>query len=196
MENIKHLKLDEFLEKLASTDFPSPASGSAVAAVAAMSAALLAMSCKVTMKKDGENIPVSIHTIEENLQQCLIIGTEDIEALAVVIRKAKSKKEFPGEYEEAMKNATETLVSLVEKCELILIQIEQFIQSSSKKVYGELACSAYLAEAAAVSAKIGVESNLLLLQDELYKKRVLAHIRECSRNCVEIRNRVIGTIKI
>lgn len=196
MENIKHLKLDEFLEKLASTDFPSPASGSAVAAVAAMSAALLEMSCKVTIKKGVEDVPISIHTIEENLQQCLIIGTEDIEALADVIRKTKSKKEFPGEYEEAMKHATDTLVSLVEKCELILTQIEKFIHSSNKKVLGELACSAYLAEAAAVSAKIGVESNLILLRDEPYKKKVLAHIRECSRNCVEIRNRIIGIIGI
>lgn len=194
MENVRNLKLDEFLEKLASPDFPSPASGSACATVAAMAAALLEMSCKVTMKEDGGNLPISLHTIEETRQQCLSLATTDMEALAKVIRLTKSKKNFPDEYEVAVKNATDTFVSLVEKCEFILTQTERFIHSSSKKVFGELAGSAYLAEAAAVSAKLGVESNLLLLRDEQYEEKTLAIIRESCKNCVETRDRIIGII--
>lgn len=53
MQSIGQLQLDEFLNELSSSNFPSPASGSAAATAAAMAAALLEMACKVTMKKSG-----------------------------------------------------------------------------------------------------------------------------------------------
>ncbi|MBB6446757.1 cyclodeaminase/cyclohydrolase family protein [Bacillus benzoevorans] len=195
MESAGHMELDEFLEKLASPDFPSPASGSAIAMVAAIAAAILEMSCKATIKKGGEDLPISLHTIEETRHQCLSLATKDMEKLAEVLRLTKCKEDSPGKYEVAMKNATDTFVSLIAKCEIILTQTERFIHRSSKKVYGELANSAYMAEAAAVSAKLGVESNLLLLQDEIYKENTRTIIRERCRNCVETRKRIIEIIE-
>lgn len=64
-------------------------------------------------------MPISLHTIEETRQHCLVLATKDAEALAAVIRLAKSKKEFPDKYETALKEATEPLVSLMECSKLI-----------------------------------------------------------------------------
>lgn len=61
-------------------------------------------------------------------------------------------------------------------------------------VYGELAGSAHLAEAAAHSAKRGVEANLSLLNDEQYKEKTKAMIEKSCRNCVDMRKRMIGSI--
>jgi formiminotetrahydrofolate cyclodeaminase len=194
LDSIDCLTVHEYLEKLAAPDFPGPASGSAAATVAAMSAALLEMSCKVTMRKGGENIPISLKHIEDVRYQCLVLATEDMKTLTEVVKAAKSKAEFPDEYEEAMKNATNTLVSVVKNCEMILTGVEQFIHLSNKRVLGELAGSANMAETAAASAKYGVKVNLSLLQDEFYKEKVWAIVRESFQNSSEMKQRIEGII--
>lgn len=192
MERIDHLTIHDYLEKLASPSFPGPASGSAAATVAAMAAALLEMSCRVTLQKGVETNPNSINIIEEIRRQCLDLATEDMMMLTEVIRAAKTKKELPDKYEMAMKNATDTLVSIVKNCEFILTQIEQLIPVCNKKVLGELMGSTYMAEAAATSAKLGVEANLPFLHDEYYKENVLAIICKNYRHCTEAKDRIIG----
>jgi formiminotetrahydrofolate cyclodeaminase len=181
---------------MAAASFPSPASGSAAATVAAMALALLEMSCKVTMKKSGENLPISLNELGEIRQQCLYLATEDMITLTEVVRAAKSKADFPDRYENAVKKATEPLVAIVENCELILTLIEQLIDNSSKKVLGELAGSAYMAEAAAASAKLGIEINLGLLNDENYKEDVMINILGSYRKGTEAKDRILKNIKL
>lgn len=189
LDHIDCLTVHEYLEKLAAPDFPGPASGSA-ATVAAMAAALLEMSCKVTIRKGGENIPISLKHIEDVRNQCLALATEDMKTLAEVVKAAKSKADFPDEYEKAMKNATNTLVSVVKNCEMILTGVEQFFHLSNKRVLGELAGSANMAEAAAVSAKHGVKVNLSLIHDEFYKEKVWAIVCESYQNSTEMKQRM------
>jgi formiminotetrahydrofolate cyclodeaminase len=190
IDQIENLTVHEYIEKLAAPDFPGPASGSAAATVAAMAAALLEMSCKVTIKKGGKNIPISLKQIEDVRNQCLALATEDMKKLSRIVKAAKSKTDFPDEYEEVMKGATNTLVSIIKSCEIILTGVEQFFLLSNKRVLGELAASANMAETAAASAKHGVKENLSLIQDELYKEKVWAIVRESYQNSTEMKQRI------
>ncbi|HYK74202.1 MAG TPA: cyclodeaminase/cyclohydrolase family protein [Pseudoneobacillus sp.] len=187
---IDDLTIYEYLEKLAAPDFPGPASGSAAATVAAMAAALLEMSCKVTIRKGVENIPLSLKNIADVRNQCLTLATVDMKTLAEVVKTAKCKTDFPDEYEEAMKNATDTLVAVVKNCEIILTGVEQFLPLANKRVFGELAGSANMAETAAASAKFGVKVNLSLIHDEFYKENVWAVVRESFQNSTELKQRI------
>ncbi|MDP4086696.1 MAG: cyclodeaminase/cyclohydrolase family protein [Bacillota bacterium] len=192
MERIDYLMVHEYLEKLAEPSFPGPASGSAAATVAAMAAALLEKSCKVTQKKGGGNIPIDLNEIEEIRHHCLALATEDMKVLAEVVRAAKSRKELPEKYEYAMKSATDTLVSIVSHCEFILRQIEQLLPICNKRVVAELIGGTYMAEAALASAKLGVEVNLHLLQDENYKENVQNTINKDYRNSLETKERIMN----
>jgi formiminotetrahydrofolate cyclodeaminase len=190
LDLIASLTVHAYLEKLAAPDFPGPASGSALATVAAMAAALLEMSCNVTIRKGGENIPISLKQIENIRHQCLALATEDMKTLAEVVKAAKSKADFPDEYEEAMKNATNTLVSIIKICQMILTEVEQFFPQSNKRVFGELVGSANMAETAAASAKHGVKINLSFIQDEIYKEQVWNTVRKSYQKSTEMKQRI------
>ncbi|MDP4128023.1 MAG: cyclodeaminase/cyclohydrolase family protein [Bacillota bacterium] len=193
--SIDNLTVNEYLEKLAEPNFPGPASGSAAATIAAMAAALLEMSCEVTMKKDEQqsNLMETIKDMKEMRKHCLFLATEDMTAYAEVVRAMKAKKESPEKYEEAMKNATDTLVAIVKDSHSILTQIEKVIKTCFIKIWGDLAGSTYMAEAAAAAAKQGVEINLRLLHDERYKEEVQNLVLESYRNCAETKDRIIAT---
>lgn len=169
MERIEDLSVKEYLEKLADSSFPSPASGSAAATIAGMAAGLLEMSCKVTMKKNEKSIPVNIDEIEKVRHQFLALATEDIEVLNSIIQARKTKEKFPDQYESALKNATDTLLFMIKSIKWIKQQIELLIPVCAKSVSPELIGSGHMAEAALKSAKLGVEANLKLSKDVRYK---------------------------
>lgn len=161
-----------------------------------MAAALLEMSCAATVKKDVQkrSLTDTMKAMEAVRKHCLFLATEDMRAYAEVVRAAKSKKEFPDLYEAVMKSATDTLVSIVKNCESILKQTEEVVGHCYAKVLGDIAGSAYMAEAAAGASKQGVEVNLRLLRDEHYKNEVLGIVRESCQNCSEAKNRILAAM--
>ncbi|MGF7184630.1 formiminotetrahydrofolate cyclodeaminase [Desulfitispora alkaliphila] len=189
MYSLDNLTVNELLDKLAEAKFPGPASDSAAAITGAMAAALLEMSCEVTLKKDTkkESLKSSMKSIKAIRKDCLVLATEDMKAYAKVIQSEKLKDTSPSEFELAMKNATDTLVSIAENCNSIMTHIEQIVSICYIKVLGDLGVSAYLAEAAARSAKQGVEANVHLLHDVQYKESVLASIYQNYHNCSELK---------
>lgn len=180
MERIDQLSVETFVKKLAEDTFPSPASGSAAATIAAMAASLLEMSCKVTMKK-GRELQVDLDKVREVRKSCLALATEDMEVLAAIIQAGKKRKEDPDSYEKAVVNATETLVSMAEQCEYILKEIKEVISVCDKRVFAELIGACEMAGAAGKSAILGVEANLYLLDDGPYKEEVQNKIRKTSK---------------
>lgn len=194
LQNLDNLKVSEFLEQLALPRFPGPAAGSAAAASAAMAAALLEMACLVTMNKDELKRDLQNYIKESKIirQNCLSLATEDMVAYAEVVKAIKLKREFPVEYEAAMKNATDTLVSLIKECNSILTLIAQMVNTCYKSALGELYTGAYLAAAAAAAAQKATEVNLKLLNDESYKKEVLNFILETCKTISETKERIIG----
>jgi formiminotetrahydrofolate cyclodeaminase len=196
LDSIENLTVNEYLKKLAAPNFPGPASGSAAATAAAMAAALLEMSCEVTLNKDEQksNLKECLKNAAAIRNHCLFLATEDMQAYAEVVKAAKLKKEFPEEYEIAMKNATDTLLSIVKNCESLLTQIEQAACICYIKVLGDLGGGAFLAEAAAAAAKQGVEINIHLLKDDDYKKNALESVRQSYKNCSETKDRIVATM--
>ena len=197
MENIECLTVKDFLVQIALPTFPGPASGSVSATTAAMAASLLEMGIKITMRKDEKqcSLAKNLDYIENIRAQCISLATEDIEAYQEVIKASKSRKTHPEEFEVAMKNATETLVAIVRYSNIIITELEHLINTSYIKVLGgDLGGSAYMAEAAAAAAKLGVEINLRLIQDESYKTKKLKSINENYENCVETKERILSMI--
>lgn len=193
--NIDQLTVAKYLEKMAETSFPGPSSGSAAGTAAAMAAALLEMSCEVTMKKDAQqsNLAEVLNEIKGIRKDCLFLASEDIKAYDVVVKATKAKKEFPDQYDTAMKAATDTLVSIVKNSETILKRIDQVIKTCFIKVWGDLAGGTCMAEAAAAAAKQGVDINLRLLHDEAYKEKVQNMVNMSYKNCLEAKNRILAT---
>jgi len=196
MYSIDRLKVDEYLDQLASPCFPGPACGSAAATVAAMAAALLEMSYAVTMQKDEQksDLVPSLKDASAIRKHCLNLATEDMQAYAEVVRAAKTKQELPGQYEAGMQKATDTLAAIVANCQAMLKLIESLVDICYVKVLGDLGGSAYLAAAAAAAAKQGVQVNLGLVQDELYKENVLNFVLESYRNSSAAKERIIAAI--
>lgn len=198
MYNITNLSVSEYLDKLAAPIFPGPAVGSAAATAAAMAAALLEMSYEITIKKDEEqqeNLRKCKKEIKDIRQQCLFLATEDMKAYAEVIKVTRKKEDYPYEYETAMKKATDTLIGVIQNCEPILTGIKQFVPSCYVKVLGDLAGSAYLAEAAAGIAKEGIEVNLKGISDEVYKKEVSKLAHDSCKMISEIKDKILQLCK-
>lgn len=195
MDKIANLTVNDYLNKLAAPVFPGPAVGSAAATTAAMAAALVEMSYAITLKKDMkqlENLEAFIKELTDIRRLCLAIATEDVLAYGEVVKAAKLKKESPTEFERAMKRATDTLVAIVKNCESILTNIEQVVQTCYEKVLGDLAGSAFLAEAAANTARAGVEVNLQQISDQNYKKGVTASVQKSYKKCLAIKEKIIA----
>jgi len=127
-------------------------------------------------------------------KHCLYLATEDMKAYAEVVSAAKAKQELPDRYEVGMQKATDTLAAIVSNCQALLKLIESLVEISYVKVLGDLGGSAHLAEAAAAAAKQGVQVNLGLVQDELYKKNVLTAVLESYKNSSAAKERIIAAI--
>lgn len=198
MYSITNLAVNDFIEKLAAPTFPNPAVGSAAAIAGAMAAALVEMSYEITIKKaeeQQEGLIKYIKELREIRQHCLLLATEDMKAYDEVVNATRLKEKYPNEYETAMKNATDTLVRVVKNCELILAHVQQVIETCYVKVLGDLAGSAYLAEAAAAAAKTGVEVNLKLITDKDYKKEVSILVQSSYKKSSETKDKIIAAMQ-
>lgn len=194
MESIDHLKVKEYLDKLAEPSFPGPASGSATATTIATGSALLEMAYKVTVKKGEGRVSINLKEIEAVRRQTLNLATEDVEVLAGIIQAAKYRKESPDKYQLAMIEGTDTLVAIAQNGAFILEQMEQLIPICNKRVFAELIAGAYMTEAAVQSVILGVETNLYLLQDGEYKEKVQAEMNTISENCSDIKVRIMDDL--
>lgn len=172
VEQIETMTVQNYLEALASPRFPGPASGSAAATTAGMAAALLEMSYHVTKKKFTKAMPIDEADIKRLRHHCLELATKDMEALEELIQVMKSKERDAHEYERALQYATDPLVSIVSESRLILNYAEKLLPICDKRALPELTGCQAFSKAAITAAKVGIESNLHLLQDDIYKKEV------------------------
>jgi len=196
LETIANLTVKDYLAQLAAPVFPAPAVGSAAATTAAMAAALVEMSSEITRKKDRKQekeLGKLIEELQTIRQHCLALATEDMAAYWEVVQANKEKEEFPAAHEAAMKKATDTLVAVVKDCEFILTSIEELIPTCYKKVLGDLLGSTYLAEAAANTARRGVEINLQVINDQNYIKEAAASVRDSYQKCCEAKEKIIAS---
>jgi len=196
MYKISDLTVADYLTKMSVCDFPGPAAGSAAATAAAMAAALLEMSCDGSLRKSGEN-PLLVGSIvlgAEIRQACLVLADTDMTAYGRVIVAAKNKDADWDAYETAMKAATEPFLQILRHCHSLLDQIEKVIKGSFSRVLGDLVGGAYLAEAAAVASKSGIDVNLMLIRDEDYKTRYQTEAQALYQACTDRKAEIIAQV--
>ncbi|MBP8031541.1 MAG: cyclodeaminase/cyclohydrolase family protein, partial [Acetobacterium sp.] len=196
MYKISELTVADYLAKMSVCDFPGPAAGSAAATAAAMAAALLEMSCDGSLRKNGENplLAESIAIGTAVRQACLILADTDMTAYGQVIVAAKNKATDWEAYETAMKGATEPFIQILRHCHRLLVQIEKVIKGSFSRVLGDLVGGAYLAEAAAVASKSGIDVNLMLIHDAEFKTRYQTEAQTLYQACTEIKAAILAQV--
>lgn len=196
MYQIDDLTVNDYLEKMAVCDFPGPAAGSAAATTAAMAAALLEMSCDGSLRKNGDNplLKESIKLGKTIRKRCQELADVDMNAYGEVIKAAKNKSADPKAYELAMKKATEPFVEILRSCHDLLNQIEKIVDTSFSKVLGDLVGGTYLAEAAAAASKSGIEVNVVLIKDDVFKASVLPEARELYENSHAAKERILRSV--
>jgi len=179
--NTSSLSLDEFLEKLASSE-PTPGGGSASALAGGVAAALVAMVGRITLGKKDEKYRAVAPEMEELTQRAdelraelLALADRDAEAFERVMaayRLPKSTEEERAErqrvLQEALKAATEAPYQIAEACSKVLELARRMAKKGVSTAISDAGTAAYLAEAALHSALLNVDINLKYIKDEEY----------------------------
>ncbi len=178
--NLGQMQVEHFLLALGEEEFPTPASGSAAGMTAAIGAGLLAMSCRICLKKN----PRSVHlrkTLDEALkirQDCLRLANEDMHVFTRVLSAMKHRRSRPEPYGEAIREATGTLMSIVRQCRRLLEYTVWIVEHCSRTMYEDLGTVAHLAEAAAMAAALGARGNARMVPDPGYEEAVRHELEE------------------
>ncbi len=166
MKPLDTLSVKEFTEKLAS-DAPSPGGGSAAAVTAGLGAALAEMACRINAKRKSNPAPdQSRHNAEaasKLREELLRLVTEDAQAFLEISNQWKNKG--PG-LQAALKKAA-TVPMGIAACALRAARIAQDeAPRTSKHLMSDIVESGLILRQSVESARLNVEINLRMLEDE------------------------------
>jgi formiminotetrahydrofolate cyclodeaminase len=191
----------DFLEYL-SLGLPTPGGGSAAALVGSIGAGLMAMVCKVNLKKEGSQnkskFEQKLKEVEKCKEKLLKLSHEDTEAFNLVINSYQLPKNSPSraeEIEKALKKATEVPCKIAENCLKVLACVEKVISTSIDSVITELGASAYLSEAALQAALLNVDINLKSIRDQDFKIAYKEKRSKLSQKGRSSKEKIISIIK-
>lgn len=184
------MKLEEFLHLLAS-DLPTPGGGSVAGLANSLSAALLQMFCKISLKSANEEEQELFQKIiaetKEILKKVSSYIDEDAKAFDKVMAAYKLPKDTEQEKETRRIKIQEALYEAAliplenAKYAVKLIEISKELQG--KGIQGALSdwkCAIYMAKAAFECAKENVLINLDSLKDEEKKKYLVDELSNLS----------------
>ncbi len=169
MKPLEEFSLTQFSGELAKTRFPSPAGGSACAAVLAMAAGLWELCCGVSARKapSSDVWEGRIKRARVLRESGLLLIQTDTDAYEEVILTAKTKDRYPRDWQLAVRQATATLASLGENALTLLQQMDAAADDTTPSVQGDLITSAHLALAVleSVCHSITVNSRMTGVED-------------------------------
>ena len=185
---ITQVSVDDFLSRLASAD-PTPGGGSAAAIMGAMGAALIAMVCRVTLAKNGDDAAAanSLHALcdQADRQRTALTSlvAEDIavfDALVLAYRLPKVTEQEKAERSEAiqarLRDATEVPLRCARACAEVIHLAKQSAELGSAVVISDAGAAALAAYAALRSAALNVYINVPSLRDGTYAAAALTEI--------------------
>lgn len=190
-----------FLDDLASAN-PTPGGGSAAAHTGAAAAALVAMVARVTLgKKKYENVKDQMWALVEKaeaLRHSLDAGVErDSAAFLTVMDAYKLAKDTPEQVEirtqaiqAAMATASEVPLEAARECLAVQELAIEAIELGNLNAISDAASAATLAKAALTCAAFNVRINLIGLNDEALKNRLLENIRAIEARSAELEKSV------
>jgi formiminotetrahydrofolate cyclodeaminase len=188
------MSLGTFAREVAS-DKPVPGGGSVSAYTATLAAGLVAMVCRITLKKlENESDRVEINAMlkeAEDLQSRLLsLVDEDSKSFASLMdayRLPKSteeeKKIRSAQIQVRLKVAADVPLATAENSSRTFSLANGLAKFANQNIISDLQTSAHLAYAATIGALANVEINLASIKDEEYNKETRAKVDE-------IRNRI------
>ncbi|MEE8565241.1 MAG: glutamate formimidoyltransferase, partial [Candidatus Thermoplasmatota archaeon] len=184
------LNIKQFLTELASSS-PAPGGGSVAALSGALSAALSAMVCNLTIGKEKyidieKDIKISLKKIEKIREQLTDLIDLDTNAFNDVIKAFKMPKKTDEEIERrknaiqnGYKNAAMIPFKTAKTCQKILDIAQLLAEKGNKNSITDVAVSALMANTGLKSAILNVKINLGSINDKNY-------VKELSKNLSEI----------
>ena len=197
--------IKQFLTELASSS-PAPGGGSVAALSGALSAALSAMVCNLTIGKEKyidieKDIKISLKKIEKIRGQLTDLIDLDTNAFNDVIKAFKMPKKTDEEIEKrknaiqkGYKNAAMIPFKTAKTCQKIL-DIAQFLaEKGNKNSITDVAVSALMANTGLKSAILNVKINLGSINDKNYVKELSKDLSEIEKQGVIQTDRIMNII--
>jgi len=162
--------VERYLSDLASAA-PAPGGGSAAALAAALGAALVAMTCRVTAKHAGAAPSVNplgeLAAEADGLRGCLTaLAKDDARAYSSVIAARRLPAPSQGTaVQDALRRATEVPERLAAESRTVLALCERIVPSARASTLSDLGVAAILAHGALRAAALTARMNLAGIAD-------------------------------
>jgi glutamate formiminotransferase len=171
--------IEPFLEQL-SAPTATPGGGSASAAAAAMAAGLCSMVAGMSRGKKNylayerqlSEAMARLAQLREELKAAIDADAESYLAVLEAYKKARQAPNADGLVTEALKQATEVPLGVVERAREIAGWAERLRPITNPKMASDLTVASALAQAAALGAVANVEINLDSLTDDAFRCEV------------------------
>lgn len=173
--DMKKMKLQEFSEKLGSSD-PFPGGGGASALAASLAASLGCMVGALTIGKkkyaeveeDMKVMTAEMRELSDRLLECIGKDAEMFEPLAEAYGMPKDEPGRDEVMEKCLRDAASTPFEIMEICCKVTELLEEFAKKGSKLVISDAATGAALCRGALLGAAVNVKVNTRLMKDRIY----------------------------
>ncbi|MFX3635663.1 MAG: cyclodeaminase/cyclohydrolase family protein [Candidatus Pristimantibacillus sp.] len=191
----------EFVQQAASSS-PTPGGGSVAALVAALGAAMTSMVGNLSQGAKFAHIQPQITDVIEQMNTlsatCEVLLHDDIASFNKYMEALKLPKNTEEEQSirknslhEAAIHAIDVPLRLIEICKAGLVCTHSIAESSNKNVISDLGIGAILFEAAAQSALLTVEINLVSLKDIELKRQYSHNLYSLMNEIGELKTKVV-----
>lgn len=186
-QSFGQLPVAAFLDRLASAD-PAPGGGSAAALAGAIAAALVAMTCNLTVGREQfaavEAEARAVLAEAEELRRRLTTAIDaDATAYAAVAAALKLPRATPEEraarsarLQEALAGAARVPLAAAADCAAVLALAERAARVVNPNVLSDVVVAVHLARAALLAAAANVEVNLPALRDEALRAELATRL--------------------
>ncbi len=197
--------LAQFLDELASSS-PAPGGGAAAALSGALSAALTAMVCQLTIgRKNYADVSAELEAVlpraQEKRRELMSLMEADAAAYADVIATYKLPKETEADKiartaatQEALKRAAEVPFQIVGACTDLLDLLAPVAAKGNKNAASDAGSAALLAEAGLRAALLNVKINLGLIQDAAYVREMEQRLEPLVRGRAEQKEALLKVV--
>ncbi len=198
--------LTQFLDELASSS-PAPGGGAAAALSGAMSAALIAMVCRLTIgRKNYEDVSPQLESIlsraEDKRRTLMELVEADAAAYDRVIAAYKLPKESDADkgarnaaIQHALQEAAEVPFQIAGACADLLDMLLPVAARGNKNAASDAGSAALFADAGLRAALLNVEINLGLIKDEDYVREMRVRIEPFMRGRAEQKESILQVVE-
>jgi len=202
----KDLTIQQFMEQL-SSDAATPGGGTAAALSGSMSASLVSMVIRISIRKIKDEAIVNkfneILKETDNLsREFLLLMDRDAEAFDKVMEAFKLPKKTPEQKEErkakiqiALKDAALTPLKTMEEVNKVCKYAEGVMSYVPGSVISDIGVSALLAESALNGAYYNVLINLKYIKDDAFNADLKARAGHIMEETIKLINEIKETIR-